>query len=117
MISGCIGPRGDGYQPEALMSVEEARAYHALQARVFAEAGVDVVTAITMTHSAEAIGIVEAARTVGMPVVISFTVETDGTLPSGSRWARRSRRSTGRPAPTPPTSWSTAPTPPTSRRC
>ena len=83
VISGCIGPRGDGYQPEALMSVDEARTYHALQARVFAEAGVDVVTAITMTHSAEAIGVVEAARAVDLPVVISFTVETDGTLPSG----------------------------------
>ena len=33
-----------------------------------------------------------------MPVVISFTVETDGTLPTASRSARRSRRSTPRPA-------------------
>ncbi len=83
VISGCIGPRGDGYQPSELMSVEEARAYHALQARTFAAAGADLITAITMTHPAEAQGVVEAARDAGMPVVISFTVETDGTLPSG----------------------------------
>ena len=83
VISGCIGPRGDGYQPGELMSVEEARTYHSLQARAFADAGADLVTAITMTHAAEAQGIVEAARDAGLPVVISFTVETDGVLPSG----------------------------------
>jgi S-methylmethionine-dependent homocysteine/selenocysteine methylase len=83
VISGCIGPRGDGYHPDALMTPDESRRYHALQARAFADAGADLITAITMTHSAEAIGIVDAARAVGLPVVISFTVETNGELPSG----------------------------------
>ena len=36
-----------------------------------------------MTNSGEAIGIVRAAQAEGLPVVISFTVETDGQLPSG----------------------------------
>jgi S-methylmethionine-dependent homocysteine/selenocysteine methylase len=85
VISGCIGPRGDGYQPGELMTVEEARGYHTLQAQAFADSDADVITAITMTHSAEAIGIALAARDAGMPVVISFTVETDGSLPSGER--------------------------------
>jgi homocysteine S-methyltransferase len=85
VISGCIGPRGDGYHPEALMTPEEARAYHSLQAHAFSESEADLITAITMTHPAEAIGITLAARDAGMPVVISFTVETDGTLPSGDR--------------------------------
>ena len=83
VISGCIGPRGDGYQPGELMGVEEARTYHGVQARAFADAGVDLITAITMTHVTEAQGVVEAARAVETPVVISFTVETDGVLPSG----------------------------------
>jgi S-methylmethionine-dependent homocysteine/selenocysteine methylase len=83
VISGCIGPRGDGYQPGELMSVEEARRYHGVQARAFADAGVDLITAITMTNATEAQGVVEAARAVEAPVVISFTVETDGVLPSG----------------------------------
>jgi len=83
VISGCIGPRGDGYQPEELMTVEEARGYHALQARAFANSEADLITAITMTHSAEAIGVTLAAGDVSMPVVISFTLEIDGTLPSG----------------------------------
>jgi S-methylmethionine-dependent homocysteine/selenocysteine methylase len=83
VVSGCIGPRGDGYVVGERMSAAEARAYHGLQARAFAAAGADLVTAITMTYSAEAVGVVEAARDAGLPVVISFTVETDGTLPSG----------------------------------
>jgi S-methylmethionine-dependent homocysteine/selenocysteine methylase len=84
VISGCIGPRGDGYAPSELMTASEARSYHALQARAFAEAGADLVTAITMTYAAEAIGVAEAARSAGIPVVLSFTVETDGRLPDGS---------------------------------
>ncbi len=83
VISGCIGPRGDGYQVGATMTPEEAASYHALQAEAFASAEADLITAITMTYADEAIGIVEAARAAGMPVVISFTVETDGRLPSG----------------------------------
>jgi S-methylmethionine-dependent homocysteine/selenocysteine methylase len=87
VISGCIGPRGDGYQPGALMTAEEAAAYHSRQAAVFADAGADLITAITMTYPAEAIGVTEAARAAGMPVVISFTVETDGSLPAGQSLA------------------------------
>jgi S-methylmethionine-dependent homocysteine/selenocysteine methylase len=83
VINGAIGPRGDGYQAGALMSREEASAYHSFQVQAFAEAGADMISAITMTNSVEAIAVVDAAAAVGMPVVISFTVETDGVLPSG----------------------------------
>jgi len=83
VISGCVGPRGDGYDPGKIMGVEEAQAYHARQISVFAEADVDLVTAITMTNTNEAIGVTRAAQAAGLPVVISFTVETDGCLPSG----------------------------------
>src|SRR5688572_31111528 len=65
------------------MSASEAAAYHGLQARAFAEAGATMMTAVTMTYVDEAIGVTRAASAVGLPVVISFTVETDGTLPSG----------------------------------
>ena len=83
VISGCIGPRGDGYDPGQLMSEEEAQCYHAEQISIFADTAVDMVTAITMTNVPEAIGITRAAQAVGLPVVISFTVETDGRLPTG----------------------------------
>ena len=83
VISGCIGPRGDGYDPETLMAVAEAEAYHTFQTAVLRDAGADLITAVTMTHAEEAIGIVRAADAAEMPVVISFTVETDGCLPNG----------------------------------
>jgi S-methylmethionine-dependent homocysteine/selenocysteine methylase len=82
VISGCLGPRGDGYNPSTLMSVEAAETYHAAQVRIFADSAADLVTAITMNYVEEAIGIARAARSAGMPVVISFTVETDGRLPT-----------------------------------
>ena len=83
VVSGCVGPRGDGYVPGDRMSAAEALRYHAEQIDAFREAQVDMVTAITMNYPEEAMGIVLAARAAGLPSVISFTVETDGRLPSG----------------------------------
>jgi len=85
LISGCIGPRGDGYDSSELISAEAAERYHAEQIASFAFTQADLVSALTITNTAEAIGITRAARNVGMPVVISFTLETDGRLPSGER--------------------------------
>jgi homocysteine S-methyltransferase len=87
VVSGCIGPRGDGYDPGRIMPVDEATAYHRRQAQVLAGAGADMLTAITMTNVPEAIGVTAAARELGVPVAISFTVETDGRLPSGDALA------------------------------
>lgn len=83
VISGCIGPRGDGYEPDAVISAEAAQAYHAWQVRILGECGVDMIAAITMTNVPEAIGIARAAQAVGLPVAVSFTLETDGRLPTG----------------------------------
>jgi homocysteine S-methyltransferase len=83
VVSGCIGPRGDGYNPGLVMSAENAERYHAHQAGVLVSAGADMLTAITMTNVPEAIGIALAARALVTQVAISFTVETDGRLPTG----------------------------------
>ena len=83
VVSACIGPRYDGYRPERIMSAEEAETYHLPQIRVYAEAGADLVSAFTMTNVEESAGITNAARACDIPVVISFTVETDGRIPTG----------------------------------
>jgi S-methylmethionine-dependent homocysteine/selenocysteine methylase len=83
VIAGCIGPRGDGYRADALMSADEAEQYHAAQIATFAGTSVDLVSALTLTYADEAVGIVRAAQAADIPVAISFTVETDGRLPSG----------------------------------
>lgn len=83
ILSGCIGPRGDGYTPESLMTAEEAEHYHAAQIKVFSQTSVDMISAITMNYVEEAMGIARAAAAVHLPVVISFTVETNGKLVTG----------------------------------
>jgi len=88
VISGCIGPRGDGYDAGVAMSPEEAENYHAFQIGIFRDAGADLVSAFTMTNSNEALGIARAAKAAGMPCVISFTLETDGRLPTGESLAQ-----------------------------
>lgn len=85
VLSGCIGPRGDGYQADTAMSVAEARDYHAVQINTYAETAADIVTAMTMTNMEEAAGVALAAKQAGIPPVISFTLETDGKLPTGQR--------------------------------
>jgi len=87
IVSGCLGPRGDGYDPGRIMSVDEAQAYHQHQATVLHGAGADMLSAITMTNVPEAIGIARAAQALGTPSAISFTVETDGRLPTGDTLA------------------------------
>lgn len=82
-ISGCIGPRGDGYKPDNQMNIQEVANYHSEQIKIFKDTGADIVTAITMNYLEEAIGIVKAANKEDIPSVISFTVETNGKLPTG----------------------------------
>lgn len=83
VVSGQIGPRGDGYLTAAFTSAEAAANYHLRQGRALRDGGVDMLSAMTMTSSVEAIGVSRVARTVGLPISVSFTVETDGLLPSG----------------------------------
>jgi S-methylmethionine-dependent homocysteine/selenocysteine methylase len=87
VISGNIGPRGDGYFPDRRMRVHEALAYHAPQVETFADTAADMVAAFTLNYPEEAIGVALAARNARIPAAISFTVETDGRLPSGETLA------------------------------
>jgi homocysteine S-methyltransferase len=83
VISGCVGPRGDGYVPSSLMTAEAAEAYHAAQIETFSETEADMISAMTLNYVDEAVGIARAAEAFGLPSAISFTVETDGRLANG----------------------------------
>jgi homocysteine S-methyltransferase len=83
-VVGVVGPRGDGYRSDGAPRPAEAADHHRAQVAVFAEAGVEVVTAYTLTTAGEAIGIAQSCREQGLPVAISFTVEVDGRLPDGT---------------------------------
>src|SRR5262249_8128954 len=77
-----VGPRGDGYVPDRAMSEREAEDYHREQLATFAGSAADMACAITMNSAEEAAGIARAARRAGLPIAISFTVETDRRLPT-----------------------------------
>jgi S-methylmethionine-dependent homocysteine/selenocysteine methylase len=83
VISGCMGPRFSGYHADERMTADEAAEYHRVQIATLGETEADLVSAYTLPYADEGVGVALAARDVGMPAVISFTVETDGCLPSG----------------------------------
>ena len=83
LINGLVGPAGDAYAPDTVISAQDALLIHAPQIHALGKAGVDMISAMTLTHVDEAIGIVRAAQDIDVPVVIAFTLETDGCLPSG----------------------------------
>ena len=83
VLNGLVGPRGDAYAPEQNVSANQAEVYHSKQMSWLAETDVDMVSALTFTQSDEAVGAVRAARNHGLPIMVSFTVETDGRLPLG----------------------------------
>lgn len=87
LVVGMVGPRGDGYAPETILDPDQAATYHGPQLAALAAAGADLATGYTLTHVGEAIGVVWAARAAGIPVAVSFTVETDGRLPDGTTLA------------------------------
>lgn len=82
LLEAPVGPRGDAYAPSSLMTADEAERYHTAQLQTLSDTAVELVTALTLTYADEAVGIVRAARAAGLPIVVSFTVETDGRLPS-----------------------------------
>lgn len=83
VISGCIGPKGDAYKTNEGLTADGAEAYHMAQIETFKAAGADIVTALTLNATDEAIGIARASAAVGLPSVISFTLEKDRHLRSG----------------------------------
>lgn len=87
VLNAVIGPRGDAYLPEEAISAAEAEAYHAQQLGWLARTDVQMVSALTFTNASEALGFVRAANRFDLPTVMSFTVETDGKLPSGESLA------------------------------
>jgi len=92
VISGNIGPRGDGYRAEARMTIAEAAEYHSDQIQTFERTPADMVAALTMTYVEEAAGVALAARDAGVPLALSFTLETDGRLPAGNTLAEAIER-------------------------
>lgn len=80
---GYVGPRGDAYLNNRKMTVEEAEDYHSIQLTTLRKASVDLVWAMTFSEINEVIGVCHAAKKLGLPVAVSFTLNTNHKLNSG----------------------------------
>ncbi|KRA32789.1 MULTISPECIES: homocysteine S-methyltransferase family protein [unclassified Nocardioides] len=87
LVQGFVGPRGDAYERNVVMTRDEAEDYHSVQLATLKEAGVDLAWAFTFNDEEEAIGVARAARAVDVPVAVSFTPTTDARVHSGSTLA------------------------------
>lgn len=83
LFAGIVGPRGDAYGREHTMGADEAEDYHSVQLRTLREAGVDLVSAMTFNSVPEAVGLARAAAAAGLPLSLSFVVDTSGRLRTG----------------------------------
>jgi homocysteine S-methyltransferase len=83
LLSAQVGPRDDGYAPTEQMTADESETYHSEQIETISKTDADLVGAFTLCYPEEAAGIVRAGQRFEIPVVIAFTVETDGRLPTG----------------------------------
>jgi homocysteine S-methyltransferase len=80
---GIIGPRGDAYSLNRTNTAEEAEEYHSVQLATLARADVDLVEALTFNSVPEAVGVARAAARCGLPVSISFTLDSSSRVLSG----------------------------------
>ena len=83
LFSGYVGPRGDAYSLNRRTTVEESEEYHSVQVKTRKEAAVDLAWAVMFNNPAEAIGVVQAARRIGLPVAESFSLDALHRLSSG----------------------------------
>jgi S-methylmethionine-dependent homocysteine/selenocysteine methylase len=88
LIAGYVGPRGDAYQTNRTITAAEAEDYHAVQLATLKAADVDLAWALTFNNIPEAIGVARAAARIGVPLAISFTLDTTSRLSSGPSLAR-----------------------------
>jgi homocysteine S-methyltransferase len=85
VIEGLIGPRGDAYERNASITVDEAEDYHSVQLETLKRANVDLALAITFNNVPESIGVARAAVKIGVPLAISLTLDGTSKLSSGPR--------------------------------
>lgn len=83
-IAGSMSPLEDCYSPQLVPAVDELRAEHFEMARDLADAGCDVLLIETMNTIREAVVAVEAAKSTGLPVCVSFVVGPNGRPPDES---------------------------------
>ncbi len=83
MVQACVGSRDDAYRAQADRIIEEFRTYHFPQLKALKDSGVERIAAMTQSSVEEAVGITQACQELAVPLILSFTVETNGRIPAG----------------------------------
>jgi len=82
-IAACIGPRGDAYGTGGDISADESEDYHSVQLHNLDGTAADMAVAATFNNVPEAIGVIRAANSIGIPIGVSLTLTPEGRLRSG----------------------------------
>ena len=79
LVAGNIGPSGELIEPLGVMTVDEARALFAEQARGLAEGGADFILIETMSDMSETTAAIEGARegAPGLEIVATMSFDTN----------------------------------------
>lgn len=83
VIGGSMGPTGDILEPNGPLSIAEAADIFEEQARALAAAGVDVLWLETLSSKEEVEAAVLGAGRVGLPVVNTLSIDTNGRTMMG----------------------------------
>lgn len=83
LVGGSMGPTGEILQPIGALSIELAADAFEEQARALAKGGVDVFWIETMSSREEAEAAVTGAARVGLPIVTTYSVDTNGRTMMG----------------------------------
>ena len=83
LFVGLIGPRGDAYGSGDHITEEEAEDYHSMQLESLHRINTDLALAATFNNIPEAIGISRAAKNIGIPLCVSFSLDSSHRLNSG----------------------------------
>lgn len=83
VVGGSIGPTGDILEPNGPLSIAEAADIFEEQARALAAAGVDVLWLETLSSKEEVEAAVLGAGRVGLPVVNTLSIDTNGRTMMG----------------------------------
>jgi len=83
-VGGLLGCKGDAYQSEDKLEIEEAYQFHKKQVAEFEKGQVDFLFAGIMPTISEAIGMAKAMADSGIPYVISFMIRKNGCLLDGT---------------------------------
>lgn len=83
LVAGSMGPTGEILEPNGPVSIEQAKAAFSEQARALAEGGADILWIETISSAEEIQAAVLAASEIGLPLVYTVSIDTNGRTMMG----------------------------------